>query len=628
MGFSLFKRLKGAKGDSGDAWKSTGNIRNLPPAKGMKGNTKKDDKTQQKSDKKRLKLILKPHNGSVLLALREAITQGIPLDVKLLLNSKQKQPLSQADWEGILQNIPAHVSKDVLVLLLDNCPPSFSHSDDMLWEILGKTVDHELWEQAASYSKRFSHTLLLLRVQSVIQSDREAELRLLLREFPDVIKLLDPVHELPNVPKELANAAFRTLLLKQHDDDLAAAIRDACKRNSVVDIEYLVTATSMNDDHSLNWIEAIRSALRVRKLEVLGTILDLAPADGKVRVYLLTEIRNSIYSSRIAAGIMFTKYIEKYSVIGLWNDIKLDEVWLLKFYLSIRPSYVKEVANTVDGEDVLHFLLSEWDDVDVLRAVFAAGYVDIEAPFKIRTAKTLSERGVPTTYEQVGKPGDTPLLRAVRMGLVDIADLLLSQGANINAMDSRGYTALHIVAETGDLNMARLIISKTTDFSALTFDGEIAADVAAANSMSTILEYLEESDVAPPREVECPSPQTESSPRETKPPTPNIELPSPKIESPPRKVEPPPRKTGHYSHNIGPPPRNMGPPPRKIDPSSQFAMLAPSIHERACNPRLNQDFTNTNPAETRTMYPDRIVLESRPRPRKYVIEPSEPAYWN
>lgn len=565
MGFSFLKRLKGTKRDSGDAGKSVNDASNLTSGKGMKSNSKKEDKIRQKKDKRRLKLILKKHSDNVLLALRDAVTQGISLDVQLLLNSPQKQPLGQADWEGILLNMPANVTNDILVLLLDNCPPTINHSDSFLWDILEITVDHQLWEQAASYSKQFSSMLLLRRVQSVLQSGRETELWFLLQEFPALIKLLDPVLELPGVPRELACATFRTLLLKPHNDNLSAAIADACQRKSFVDLEYLVTVPSMNSLSSRNWIRAIKSAVDKKCPEVLSWLIDRAPADGFVRVYFLSEIRRSIHFSPDAARVIFTKYIEKYSVIGLWNNIELDEEWLLRFYLTIRPSYIKEVANTVDGEDVLHFLLSNWDDVDVLRAAFSAKDVDIEAPFKIRTAKTLSRRGIPTMFVQVGKPGDTPLLRAVRMGLVDVVNLLLSKGANINATDSSGYTALHIAAQVGNLPMAQLIISKSTNFGALTCDGASAAGIAAANSRFTILELLEEKDQATLRNIE---------------------------------------------------------------PASEAATLTPNIYETSSSQRPKQELSNSNTSQGWTMYPDRIILESRPRPHKYVLQPSDPAYWN
>lgn len=247
------------------------------------------------------------------------------------------------------------------------------------------------------------------------------------------------------------------LILKRHDSSLSAALAKACKRNSLSDVELLIMHPSMNTSTSNTWIHAIEAAASAKRRDILSFLLDRAPGDGFVREHMLKEIRRSIgIGAHEIASTIFTKYLEKYSVLGVWNDMQWNDDSLLKFYLGVRPSYVTEVATKTD-QTVLHFVLSQWPKVSVLMMVLSAKDVDME------------ERA----------HGDTPLMQAARMDETEIVGLLLDRGANISAKDNTGRTALHIAAEQGNTSMVRLLLLKGANASLLTSNGKTAADLSA-----------------------------------------------------------------------------------------------------------------------------------------------------
>ena len=67
--------------------------------------------------------------------------------------------------------------------------------------------------------------------------------------------------------------------------------------------------------------------------------------------------------------------------------------------------------------------------------------------------------------------GATPLHSAVMNGHIEIARLLLQNGADVNAKDNDGYTPLHWAAFQGHIDILHLLVENGADLEAQENDG-------------------------------------------------------------------------------------------------------------------------------------------------------------
>jgi ankyrin repeat protein len=74
--------------------------------------------------------------------------------------------------------------------------------------------------------------------------------------------------------------------------------------------------------------------------------------------------------------------------------------------------------------------------------------------------------------------GFTPLHRAAYQGHKEIAELLIANGADVNAKRDNGSTPLHKAAENGQKEIAELLIAEGADMNANTDNGETPLDIA------------------------------------------------------------------------------------------------------------------------------------------------------
>lgn len=108
----------------------------------------------------------------------------------------------------------------------------------------------------------------------------------------------------------------------------------------------------------------------------------------------------------------------------------------------------------------------------------------------LRNNDTAALRTLPKTSDVNlhGKRGTTPLMDAAAFGSLDAMKLLLAAGADVNAANAFGATALMWCA--GDLDKVRLLVGKGADVNAKSKQGSTALLIATADGASEVVRLL------------------------------------------------------------------------------------------------------------------------------------------
>jgi len=89
--------------------------------------------------------------------------------------------------------------------------------------------------------------------------------------------------------------------------------------------------------------------------------------------------------------------------------------------------------------------------------------------------------------------GDAILFTFARNGNIEMIELYLSKGGNINVIDeNNNRNALHYSAFYGKLETAKYLVSIGIDYKAKDIDGKTALDLAIQENKTKILEFLQE----------------------------------------------------------------------------------------------------------------------------------------
>lgn len=89
----------------------------------------------------------------------------------------------------------------------------------------------------------------------------------------------------------------------------------------------------------------------------------------------------------------------------------------------------------------------------------------------------------------------TPLIIAAHHGYVEIVQLLIAAGANVNASEARyGFTALSSAAKEGHGYIVGILLAAGADSHALTKDGQTALQLASMHNRQDVIRILQKND--------------------------------------------------------------------------------------------------------------------------------------
>ena len=86
--------------------------------------------------------------------------------------------------------------------------------------------------------------------------------------------------------------------------------------------------------------------------------------------------------------------------------------------------------------------------------------------------------------------GQSPLHLAAIMGHVEVAELLIARGADLEGTDKHGNTPLHYTAHRGSKETAKLLITKGADLNVKRDDGNTPLDNATQYKHTEIIDLL------------------------------------------------------------------------------------------------------------------------------------------
>ncbi len=90
----------------------------------------------------------------------------------------------------------------------------------------------------------------------------------------------------------------------------------------------------------------------------------------------------------------------------------------------------------------------------------------------------------------IDEVGDTALMIATKKGNLELIEPVIKAGANINTFNKNGNTALIVATKNGDQDLAKYLVKAGADINAVDKNGDTALIIAKKNDNQELSEYL------------------------------------------------------------------------------------------------------------------------------------------
>ncbi|XP_066537458.1 KN motif and ankyrin repeat domain-containing protein 4-like isoform X2 [Hoplias malabaricus] len=220
----------------------------------------------------------------------------------------------------------------------------------------------------------------------------------------------------------------------------------------------------------------------------------------------MKEVSDPDEEMRQALTVVFQQWFH----VSAEEDSSPDTVSLYLHEVSTKtPSVLQFLVNMVDdnGNTALHYSVSHPNfhivkllldtgvcEVDLRNkmgytSIMLASLVSVDSPQDLKVMEQLMKLG--DVNARAGQVGQTALHLAVRHGRASTVKLLLSQGANINAQDRAGTTALISACDRGHTDIVRILLQNPEcDIGLTDQGGRRALSLATQASHTEIADLL------------------------------------------------------------------------------------------------------------------------------------------
>ena len=287
-----------------------------------------------------------------------------------------------------------------------------------------------------------------------------------------------------DIVREIFNAGADVNLVDKTGNN---ALMTACLSNSEETVNFLIEANSDCSITNSKGNNALMIAAKKQPVETIRKLLDMTTDinarndDGKTALMIASEFNDAEVVSAIIEAHAELDLQDNNGETALMSAVRNDNDAenILKVLIKARPNLqlrnnndhravdIAKIKSSLKGSHALVLILNQ----HFLKLCKSgtpeeiSEYVNSGVNVNIHSAKTLS----------------APLMFAVQYNTSEAVRILLDTDADINAQDSRGYTALILAAAYRDEEILTLLLDKEADVNIPDAKGYKALNYAAGN---------------------------------------------------------------------------------------------------------------------------------------------------
>ena len=272
------------------------------------------------------------------------------------------------------------------------------------------------------------------------------------------------------------NAANKTAINFATQPDVVQLLIDRGADYSIIDAVKIGSINKVNDFIKINGIDVndknlLATAIYYNHIDIVkllidqGLLINLIPLAAKYKNIEIVKLlinkgmdvnepyqrtKSTITTALIEAAMVNGNIDVVKVLIDTGADINAVESYLNKTALLMAIEY--------SDNETIELLIKYKADIN---------HIDNEGNAPIDIATRLNKTDIVNLLIKNGAPND--LARAIKYGVTDQVEYLLSKSKNIDALDSNGDTALTLAIKENNVNLVKMIINKGANINIISF---------------------------------------------------------------------------------------------------------------------------------------------------------------